>query len=137
MKYFLDADVVLDVVLFRREFGDSIELVSKFEKYGDQMMTSPLVLAIVFYLVEKNRNRSDAKKSVKKMRRMMEVVPLNQGMVDRALLKGVNDFEDALEYFAAEASDVDYLITRNIVDFSFKGKVKVLTPTQILKMIAN
>lgn len=89
MKYFLDADVVLDVVLFRREFGDSIELVSKFEKYGDQMMTSPLVLAIVFYLVEKNRNRSDAKKSVKKMRRMMEIVPLNQGIVDRALLKGL------------------------------------------------
>ena len=43
----------------------------------------------------------------------------------------MKDFEDAIQSFAAEANDLEIIITRNKKDFS-NSKLKILTPEEFL-----
>ena len=52
-----------------------------------------------------------------------------------------DDFEDSVQYIVGEGLAVDYIITRNAQDFSnlrsYAGSIKVVTPEQFLKTIAE
>jgi len=42
------------------------------------------------------------------------------------------DFEDALQYYAAEQAGVDCVVTRNLKDFDFDSAVETLEPHDFL-----
>lgn len=44
------------------------------------------------------------------------------------------DFEDAVQYVTAERIHADYIITRNVRDFS-QGRIMAFTPSELLARI--
>lgn len=57
-----------------------------------------------------------------------------ESAVDKALIAPGSDFEDALQYAAAEDAGVDALITRNKRDYQ-KSSLPVYTAEEILRLV--
>ena len=53
--------------------------------------------------------------------------------VDRAIDSPLTDFEDALQYHPAESQNVDFIVTRNVMDYK-KGNIKIVTAEECVKL---
>jgi hypothetical protein len=61
---------------------------------------------------------------------------MNKKSILTALNSDFNDFEDALQNYAVESTDVKTIITRNVKDYK-KSKLSVYTPDSFLKTLSN
>lgn len=127
---FIDSDVIVDF-LFKREphFAPAARLFEQVQTGAWHAVTSPVVLANVFYLLEKTGGRRRAVQTIAKLRLQLEVVSVTEKNVDAALASDFTDFEDALQYYAAGA---DALLTRNVKDYSAAIDLAVCTPAEFL-----
>ena len=57
-------------------------------------------------------------------------------MIEQALNLPYADFEDAVQMMAAVGAQVDYLVTRNVVDYK-SGPLPVLQPGDLIAMLAH
>lgn len=96
---FIDSDVVIDF-LFERDpyFAPAAHLFEQVQNGRWHAVTSPVVLANVFYLLEKTGGRKRAMQAVAKLRLHLGVSPVTEKTVDAALTSDFTDFEDALQY---------------------------------------
>ena len=67
---------------------------------------------------------------------MLNVLPVNQDMVDKALHSGFTDFEDALQHQAAVAGGISIFITRNQKDFK-KAKMTICSAKEYLELLTS
>ena len=66
------------------------------------------------------------------------MIPMDKQVIKSALTSDFNDFEDALQNFAAiHYGDINVILTRNIKDFK-KIKIGVMTPEDYIyiKMVS-
>ena len=68
------------------------------------------------------------------IRRVFQIVALDDQVIDRALTVSGNDFEDAIQAAAALHVTADYLVTRNTSDFASLG-VPFVTPEEFLAIV--
>jgi predicted nucleic acid-binding protein len=127
MKIFLDANVLISVL--NKEYplytysSRILSLAShpKFEVY-----TSPLCLAIAFYFAEKKYCSQLAKQKIDLLCRHIKIAEnSSKGVSDTLRNKLINDFEDGLEYYAAQSVGSTCIITEDTEDFYF-SEVEVL-----------
>jgi predicted nucleic acid-binding protein len=133
MKIFLDANVLVTVL--NKEypvFPYAAKLLSLADKPGFTLYTSPICLAIAFYFAEKKSGRAGALKKIKVLCSKIRISAVDIEVVAQTLAnKSITDFEDGLEYYAAEQSGCVYLITEDVADFSF-SKLEVLRAEEFL-----
>lgn len=129
---FLDSDIILDVLAMRSpHYGDSAKIMSLVEKKNIAGFSSPLVFANLHYLLRKLKSKEYALQSLRKLRILMGVLPMDQSHIDHALNSDFDDFEDALQYFSAKSRKMDFIITRNKKDYR-NSSISVCTPTEYL-----
>ena len=58
---------------------------------------------------------------------------MDETIVDKAIDSPLTDFEDALQYFAAETRGVDFIVTRNEKDYR-GGNIKVVTAEECVSL---
>ena len=68
---------------------------------------------------------------MKSLSRCYTIVPMGEEIVNKALDAQWNDFEDALQYYAAMKAKVDCIITRNTKDFK-SAEIPVMTAEDYL-----
>ncbi len=134
---FLDTDVILDLFV-RREphHGTALRLFSHLRGSRARCVTSPVVVANLYYLLAKLRNKRYALERIRRLRRLLSIAAMDETAVDAALAAPHKDFEDSLQYQCALRNDTPTLITRNTTDFP-KGRITVLNPTDYLDMVAK
>jgi predicted nucleic acid-binding protein len=121
MKIFLDANIL--VAVLNKEYP-IFSLAARILSLADQpkytFYTSPVCLAIAFYFVEEKTSSSVAKNKIKIILEHIEIVENLRGAILKTLEnKRVHDFEDGLEYYAAEQAGCDCILTENLKDFYF------------------
>lgn len=120
MKIFLDANVLVSVL--NKEyplFTYSSRILSLASHPKFEVYTSPLCLAIAFYFAEK-KHKASAKQKIDLLCQHIKIAPNSSNGVSKALSnKSIHDFEDGLEYYAAEAVGCTCIITEDIADFYF------------------
>jgi predicted nucleic acid-binding protein len=134
---FVDTDVILDLFI-RREphHGVALRLFSRFRRSKIKCMTSPVVVANLYYLLAKLRNKAYALERIRRLRRLVGVAIMDETGVDAALAAPGKDFEDSLQYQCALRNNIPTLITRNTGDFP-RDRITVLNPTDYLDMVAR
>lgn len=133
-KIFIDTDVFLDTILNREphsEFSNSI--ISHCEQNKIDGYTSSLVVANIYYILNKIANHRKAIEAINKIRSVTKILSLTDKEIGESISAEFNDFEDGLQYFIAMNSKVDCIITRNTRDFR-KSTLSVLTPREFLKV---
>jgi predicted nucleic acid-binding protein len=133
-KVFIDSDVILDLALFRLphvHFSKSIlELAENSLILG---FTSSNCAANIHYILRKARGEHDARFFLSQLLRFISILPVDHSMVLEALQSEFGDFEDALQYGAAQRNQCDCIITRNAEDYK-KAKIAVSNPEDFLRL---
>ena len=129
MNLFVDANILVSVL--NKEyplFTYSSRILSLAnrdrKKYKNQetlyVYTSPVCLAIAFYFAEKKYGSVAAKQKIGLLCDHLKIAEVTTEGVRKALQNpAVNDFEDGLEYYAAEESRCHCILTEDTGDFYF------------------
>ncbi len=134
MTIFVDNDVILDVLLERKDFRYSQTLLSLIEKKQVVAFTSPLIFTNSFYVVSKIKSKKAAWSALQKIRLLFKVTTVSQKSIDQALASSFTDFEDAVQYYAALNKNVDFLVTRNKKDYE-SAEIAVVNPQEFLAIL--
>jgi len=69
---------------------------------------------------------------LRKLKVLVNVLPLDDKITDLALNSDFRDFEDAIQYYTAIENDQDLIITRNQPDFK-ESKLPIMTAKEYIK----
>jgi predicted nucleic acid-binding protein len=134
MKIFLDANILVSVL--NKEyplFTYSARILSLLDNPKFEVYTSPICLAIAFYFSEKKSGRLLAKKKMEILCGKIEIAAADKSTVVKALQnKAIEDFEDGLEYYSAQAKACRCIVTEDKNDFFFSD-IEVLDSQSFLK----
>jgi len=135
MQVLIDTNVILDAILRRGEFSRLARLlIQKHEEKLFKGFVSASAITDIYYLVEKERKREFALLAVKKIVRMLTVIPVNVKIIKAALDSDMNDFEDAVQAAAAQDCGIDIVITRDKSGFHDSG-LNVYFPDEFLETL--
>ena len=133
-KIFVDSDIILDLLAKRDLFyTHAAELFTLAYKGKIELYTTALVLANVFYLLRKINGQTEAKRQLKDLRLLINILPISENIVDMSLNSIITDFEDGLQYFAAKENNLLAIITRNKNDYKIKDII-IQTASDYIQM---
>ena len=134
-KIFLDCDIIIDVLAQRGEhYTPAATLLSLAERKKLEAFTSPLAIANVHYILSRFGNKDKARSSIRKLRSFISIVPVDERVIDLALNSKFLDLEDAIQYYAAYQAGIEFLITRNVMDYKH-ADISVCTADQYLRIL--
>jgi predicted nucleic acid-binding protein len=132
MRVLLDLNVLLDVVQRREPFYDaSAKVLSRAVAGEDSGYLPGHALTTIHYIVQRFSGREPADRFVDWLLSHLEIVPQDKSQFIRARSLPMPDFEDAAVASAAEASECDVIVSRNVADFE-GAPVQVMTPEEFL-----
>jgi predicted nucleic acid-binding protein len=133
-KLFIDSDIILDIALSRDpHYLSSSIIVSLAELKILDGYTSSIVISNLYYILRKLESHKIAVDFIIKLRLIIKILPVTYEIIKLALESKFKDFEDALQYYTALLNNIDYLITRNVKDYT-RTEIKVHTPDEYIKL---
>ena len=136
MKILIDTNVILDIFQKREPFfSDSYQALRKAIQVEFECLLSASSVTDIYYMLRKFLKSADrAKERIQQLSKLVTFADV-QGMdIQTALMRTMPDFEDAVVDAVAERNHADYILTRNIKDFT-GAAVPAITPTDFLKQL--
>ena len=135
MVLLIDANVILDVLMNRQDFVKDSSMIWKLcETEKTKGYVSALTFANLVYIMRTQLNPKAVEDIFRKLSLIFTFTDLSVSDLTRAAELNWNDFEDAVQSVTAERIHADYIITKNVRDFS-KSKVMAFTPSELLARI--
>ncbi len=136
MVLLIDTDILLDVLLNRSEFVKDSSMVWKLLRETEQAKgyLSTLTYANMMYAMRKQLTPDQIEEVFRKLNLIFKFADFSPAVLERAVNMKWKDFEDAVQSATAESVHADYIITRNLKDFT-RSKVMAFTPTELLARI--
>lgn len=135
MVLLIDTNVILDVLINRPEFVKDSSMIWKLcETEQARGYISTLTYANMMYVMRKQMTPDQIAEIFRKLSLIFEFADFSPAVLERAVTMKWKDFEDAVQSATAEAIHADYIITRNLKDFT-QSRVMALTPSELLARI--
>ena len=136
-KIFLDTNIILDFLGEREGFYEaSAKIMTLADKKKIQVYTSPSSISNVFYVLAKYENSKTALEKIRKFKLLCSMSVMDDEVVEKAIHSNFKDFEDAMQYFSALASNCNIIITRNEKDFK-NAMIPVMNAESYLLSLRN
>ena len=131
----IDTNVILDVLINRPEFVKDSSMIWKLcETEQARGYISTLTYANMMYVMRKQMTQDQIAEIFRKLSLIFEFADFSPAVLERAVTMKWKDFEDAVQSATAEAIHADYIITRNLKDFT-QSRVMAFTPSELLARI--
>lgn len=118
-RVLVDVNVVLDVLLARAPHAAaSTACLAAIESGRVEGFLSGHAVTTLAYLVGRARGRGEARKVVQDLCALFTVAPVDEAVIQRAIVLSLEDFEDAVTAAAAEAAACEAILTRDAAGFS-------------------
>ena len=135
MVLLIDANIILDVLLNRPEFVKDSALIWKLcETERAKGYVPALTFANIVYIMRKQLDHEKIKEVYQKLSLIFEFADFSVSDLTHATELNWKDFEDAVQSVTAERIHADYIITRNVRDFT-QSRVMAFTPSELLARI--
>lgn len=135
MVLLIDANVILDVLMNLQDFVKNSSMIWKLcETEKAKGYVSALTFANLVYIMRKQLDPEAIENIYRKLDLIFTFTDLSVSDLTRAVELNWSDFEDAVQSVTAERIHADYIITRNVRDFS-KSKIMAFTPSELLARI--
>ena len=132
MVLLIDANIILDVLLNRPDFVKDSAMIWKLcETEQMKGYVSTLTFANLVYIMRKQLDPEKIEDVFHKLNLIFEFADFSVSDLTHAADLNWKDFEDAVQSVIAERIHADYIITRNVRDFS-KSRVMAFTPSELL-----
>lgn len=134
-KILIDTDVILDFFFDRQPFSEFAEtILSWCEKKKIEGFITPVICSNLYYLLRQTAKHEKVVEKLTQLLTIVDVIPMDRQVVHYALTSDFNDFEDALQNFAAvQKGDIHVILTRNVKDYK-KSNIGVMTPENYIMM---
>lgn len=114
MKVFLDTNILIDVLEQRKPYFEAAANILDLGVHRKiKLYASALTFVNCIYIVRKKAGYDKVIESVRLLRNIISISPMNQAEFDRAMAQKTSDMEDALQYQSALSCECDLIITRN------------------------
>jgi predicted nucleic acid-binding protein len=135
---FIDTDVIVDFLTDRKPFSlESAKIFSLIDQKKIKGCVSSLSFSNIYYVLRKFGTHKKVISSLQELSEMVDILKVDGDIVKSALTSDFKDFEDSIQYFAAqEHKKVDCIITRNIKDYK-DSSLPVMTPETFLVTFEN
>lgn len=135
MVLLIDANIILDVLLNRPDYVKDSAMIWKLcETEQMKGYVSTLTFANLVYIMRKQLDPEKIEDVFHKLNLIFEFADFSVSDLTHAADLNWKDFEDAVHSVIAERIHADYIITRNVRDFS-KSRVMAFTPPELLARI--
>ena len=135
MVLLIDTNVILDVLINRPEFVKDSSMIWKLcETEQARGYISTLTYANMMYVMRKQMTPDQIAEIFRKLSLIFEFADFSPAVLERAVTMKWKDFEDAVQSATAEAIHADYIITRNLKDFT-QSRVMAFAPSELLARI--
>lgn len=135
MVLLIDANIILDVLLNRPDYVKDSAMIWKLcETEQMKGYVSTLTFANLVYIMRKQLDPEKIEDVFHKLNLIFEFTDFSVSDLTHAADLNWKDFEDAVHSVIAERIHADYIITRNVRDFS-KSRVMAFTPPELLARI--
>ena len=135
MVLLIDANIILDVLLNRPDYVKDSAMIWKLcETEQMKGYVSTLTFANLVYIMRKQLDPEKIEDVFHKLNLIFEFSDFSVSDLTHAAELNWKDFEDAVQSVTAERIHADYIITRNVRDFS-KSRVMAFTPPELLARI--
>ena len=132
MTILIDTNVVLDILLHRQPWYTSAAAIFGLSRQNlIKSYISSSAITDIFYFVQKKYGKPTARKAMKHLLHVFPPATVTDRNIYRALDLEWEDFEDAVQFTVGEELSVDYIVTRNVQDFSLSS-IKIVMPEQFL-----
>ncbi|KAF0151378.1 MAG: PilT protein domain-containing protein [Ignavibacteria bacterium] len=107
IKLFVDSDIILDLLAEREpHYIQAARLFTLINQNKIIAYTSPLIFANLHYLLKKQTTNLVALKSLRKLKTLINILPIDERVIEQSLNSEFNDFEDAIQYYTARVFDL-------------------------------
>lgn len=132
IKLFVDSDIILDL-LSKREphYIYAAQLFTLVDQRKIKASTSPLIFANLHYILKRQTSNRAALKSLRKLKTLINILPLDDRIIEQSLNSDFKDFEDAIQYFTAVNNGIKLILTRNKSDYR-KAKITIATAEEFM-----
>jgi predicted nucleic acid-binding protein len=132
MRFFVDTDVLLDVVLERKpHFADSSRVLDWAEAHPGAAAVSWHGMANLHYL-----SKDGAEDIIRELLEFMELPRVGRSQMQEALSMGMPDLEDAMQVTTALAFGAQWIVTRNIRDYVL-SPIKAIRPMDFVTLLPH
>ena len=136
MRVLINTNVLLDRILTREPYsqsaGEILDLCAKKVIEGFIAVNS---LLDIFYITRRDISERNRRKLLLSLREVLSVVGVEDLKIEEALrYSAFSDLEDCIQYLCAKEIKADYIITRNVKDFS-RSDITVITPDEFLELL--
>jgi len=134
MKATIDTNIIIDAIIAREPFReisqDIIRSVSK-KQFNGAITTS--TITDIYYITNKYlKDKEKTANEVKKLFVLFDVITVTKEDCLKAFDTGIKDYEDSLLFICASKWNADFIVTRNISDFS-NSVIPAITPKEFLE----
>jgi predicted nucleic acid-binding protein len=135
---FVDTNIIIDFLIdripFSRQAADLFELGIKGKV---KIFISSLCVNNVYYITRKTLGHQVAIHQLNVLSSFVAILDVTESVIKKALASDNRDFEDAIQYEAVLTnSAIKFIVTRDKKGFS-KSSVSVVTPSEMLKLVAS
>jgi predicted nucleic acid-binding protein len=132
----IDTDVLIDFLTERKPFTNNAKrLIRQTRNKGIKIHAAAHSATNMFYILRKVYPAPKLKQLLLDLCNTISVVEINAALINSVLLNNnFDDIEDCLQAECAKLVKADYIVTRNIADYS-RSTIPAVPPEDILKLI--
>ncbi|WP_300563454.1 PIN domain-containing protein [uncultured Acetatifactor sp.] len=135
MKVLIDTNIILDVFCKRPDFyEDSAKVFKLCEVKRISGVISALSIPNIMYILRKELDAKKTKEILDNLSLIFSIADLKADDLKKAADMGFKDYEDAVQSACAARIKANYIITRNIRDFTM-SKVAAIRPIELLERV--
>ena len=135
MKVLIDTNIILDVLCKRPDFyKDSAKVFKLCEVKRISGVISALSIPNIMYILRKELDSEKTKEILDNLSLIFFFADLKADDLKKAADMQFKDYEDAVQSACAARIKANYIITRNIGDFTM-SKVAAIKPIELLERI--
>ncbi len=135
MKILIDTNVILDVLCKREEFYENSLKIWKYCEIGKlKGYVSALSVPNIVYILRKELTPEKTQQIIEQIFLIFKVGDLKADDLKKAASMQNPDYEDNLQMICAARLKADFIVTRNIKDFT-SSKVTAVKPSELLDRI--
>jgi len=138
MVILIDTDVILDYLIARQPFKDNAyELLRLCSQQKCSGYIAAHSITNIFYILRRRFSASERKRLLIGLCEIIEIADIQKKQVINALSnEDFSDLEDRLQVECAMKVNADYIVTRNIADFS-ASPIPAILPRDLLQKMST
>lgn len=136
MKVLIDTNILLDVLCSRPGLVDASSKVWKLcETHLIEGIVCSLSIVNLSYIMRKQLTPDKIRQIITSLDLIFGLVDLNPSDIKKAIMMPFRDYEDAVQSACAQRLHADYIVTRNLKDFT-GSLVPVICPEDFLDIFS-